>query len=145
MTLTPEASSMSNPVPAVYAVSAIAPSASFSSLDVNEITTKIEGETSPIGEDTTPRGENTSHKEENLSSTKEKKKETIPDPIRMFGFTTPRELKVAQRESVVVIEDILPRLASVDSQMKALEIAVRRARKYRAKAEVCKSDDIHTS
>lgn len=118
VTLTPETTTISNPVPAVYKVSSFGSTTPRENKKINDITTKIEGETKPMRE------------------------KEIPDPIRMFGFTTPRELKAAQSESVSTIEDILPQLASVDSQMKALEIAIRRARKYRAKAEAHMSDDI---
>jgi len=57
------------------------------------------------------------------------------DPIRMFGILTPRALRRAQGGAVKMVEDIVPRLVSLDAEMKEVEIQVRRARKHRAKAE----------
>jgi hypothetical protein len=57
------------------------------------------------------------------------------DPLRMFGILTPQALRVAQSESIKMVEDVIPRLVSVDAEMKELEIKIRRARKYRAKSE----------
>ncbi|PVH80087.1 hypothetical protein DL98DRAFT_419242 [Cadophora sp. DSE1049] len=60
----------------------------------------------------------------------------IPDPIRMFGFSIPSALRTAQSSSIQFVETSVPRLASISLQMRALEIQIRRARKYRAKALV---------
>ncbi|KAK0099525.1 hypothetical protein ONS95_000254 [Cadophora gregata] len=57
-----------------------------------------------------------------------------PDPIRMFGFSIPTALRTAQSSSIQLVESSIPRLASISLQMQALEIQIRRARKYRAKA-----------
>jgi hypothetical protein len=57
------------------------------------------------------------------------------DPLRWFGILTPMPLRQAQGRAIEAVEQIIPRLVSVDAEMKALEIQVRRARKRRAKAE----------
>lgn len=57
------------------------------------------------------------------------------DPIRMFGILTPKALRLAQGGAIKMVEDLVPKLASVDAEMKEVEIKIRRARKHRAKAE----------
>ena len=57
------------------------------------------------------------------------------DPIRMFGILTPQALRLAQGGAIKMVEDLVPKLASVDAEMKEVEIKIRRARKHRAKAE----------
>lgn len=57
------------------------------------------------------------------------------DPIRMFGILTPQALRLAQGGSIKMVEELVPKLASVDAEMKEMEIKIRRARKHRAKAE----------
>ena len=57
------------------------------------------------------------------------------DPIRMFGILTPQALRLAQKEAIQMVEDIVPKLVSIDAEMKEVEIKIRRARKHRAKAE----------
>ncbi|KAL0931676.1 uncharacterized protein CTRU02_212629 [Colletotrichum truncatum] len=58
------------------------------------------------------------------------------DPLRWFGILAPLPLRQAQALSVKAVEDVIPRLVSVNAEMMNLEIEVRRARKRRAKAEV---------
>ncbi|KAI1467037.1 uncharacterized protein F4812DRAFT_430893 [Daldinia caldariorum] len=57
------------------------------------------------------------------------------DPLRWFGLLTPMPLRQAQAQSIQAVEQVVPRLASVNAQMAEVEIQVRRARKKRAKAE----------
>jgi coiled-coil domain-containing protein 115 len=57
------------------------------------------------------------------------------DPLRMFGILTPQSLRTAQKEAVEMVERIIPRLVSIDAEMREVEIQVRRARKFRGKAE----------
>lgn len=57
------------------------------------------------------------------------------NPLRWFGFVTPLPLRFAQDQAIQLVETVIPRLASVDAEMKDVEIEVRRARKRRAKAE----------
>lgn len=57
------------------------------------------------------------------------------DPLRMFGLLTPSALREAQKESIKMVEEIVPRILEVDAEMKEVEIRIRRARKWRAKAE----------
>ncbi|KAI0902474.1 hypothetical protein F4806DRAFT_490947 [Annulohypoxylon nitens] len=57
------------------------------------------------------------------------------DPLRWFGLLTPMALRQAQAQSIEAVEQVIPRLASVNAEMAQVEIEVRRARKKRAKAE----------
>ncbi|KAF2971265.1 hypothetical protein GQX73_g2410 [Xylaria multiplex] len=57
------------------------------------------------------------------------------DPLRWFGLLTPMPLREAQTQSIRAIEHVIPRLASLNSEMAVVEIEVRRARKRRAKSE----------
>jgi hypothetical protein len=65
----------------------------------------------------------------------EEKQKVKRDPLRMFGILTPQSLRTAQKEAIEMVEGIIPRLVSIDVQMKEVEIQVRRARKFRGKAE----------
>ncbi|KAK7754194.1 hypothetical protein SLS62_003771 [Diatrype stigma] len=60
------------------------------------------------------------------------------DPLRWFGLLAPLALRQAQAQSVQAVEEVVPRLASIDAEMAQVEIEVRRARKKRAKAEAKK-------
>ncbi|KAK1983681.1 hypothetical protein LZ30DRAFT_472065 [Colletotrichum cereale] len=71
--------------------------------------------------------------EKDEGTKKQQKKSS--DPLRWFGILAPLPLRQAQTLSVQAVQDIIPRLASVDAEMKDVEIEVRRARKRRAKAE----------
>ncbi|WYZ40490.1 hypothetical protein EsH8_IV_000831 [Colletotrichum jinshuiense] len=66
---------------------------------------------------------------------KKKEKKKSNDPLRWFGILAPPPLRQAQTLSVQAVQDIIPRLVSVDAEMMDVEIEVRRARKKRAKAE----------
>ena len=69
-------------------------------------------------------------------ATDERKGGTKPkDPLRMFGILTPQALRLAQGEAIKMVEEIVPKLVQVDAEMKEVEIKIRRARKFRAKAE----------
>ncbi|KAN0095790.1 hypothetical protein V8E51_016501 [Hyaloscypha variabilis] len=57
------------------------------------------------------------------------------DPIRMFGILTPQALRLAQGGAIKMVEDVVPKLVSIDAEMKEVEIKIRRARKQRSKAE----------
>ncbi|KAI1451025.1 hypothetical protein F5Y02DRAFT_366732 [Annulohypoxylon stygium] len=57
------------------------------------------------------------------------------DPLRWFGLLTPMALRQAQAQSIEAVEQVIPRLVSVNAEMAQVEIEVRRARKKRAKAE----------
>ncbi|KAM3561408.1 hypothetical protein ARSEF4850_003234 [Beauveria asiatica] len=56
------------------------------------------------------------------------------DPIRWFGVLVPQALRDAQRHARRAVQDVIPRLASVEAEMAHVEVEVRRARKRRAKA-----------
>lgn len=66
-----------------------------------------------------------------LRVTLEKEQEE-KDPIRMFAVLPPQALRTAQTDAVKML-DVVPRLVEVDSEMKEVEIRVRRARKYLSK------------
>lgn len=59
---------------------------------------------------------------------------TRKDPLRWFGLFTPASLRLAQGQAVEIVEDLLPRIASIDAEMGQVEIQVRRAKKKRSKA-----------
>lgn len=63
------------------------------------------------------------------------------DPLRMFGLLTPQSLRQAQSESIKSVENIMPKLVSIDAEMKEVEIRIRRARKWKAKAENKEGND----
>ncbi|KAF5661582.1 vacuolar ATPase assembly VMA22 [Fusarium heterosporum] len=65
----------------------------------------------------------------------EKKRKKNKNPLHWFGLFAPMPLRTAQTQSVQAVEDIIPRLVSVNAEMLNVEIEVRRARKRRAKAE----------
>ncbi|APA14942.1 predicted protein [Sclerotinia sclerotiorum 1980 UF-70] len=57
------------------------------------------------------------------------------DPLRMFGLFTPQALKNTQGDSIKMM-DVIPKLVTTEKAMEDLEIRIRRARKYRGKAEM---------
>ncbi|KAF4997713.1 hypothetical protein FGRMN_3658 [Fusarium graminum] len=65
----------------------------------------------------------------------EKKRKKNKNPLHWFGLFAPMPLRTAQTQSLQAVEDIIPRLVSVNAEMLNVEIEVRRARKRRAKAE----------
>ncbi|KAM0236452.1 hypothetical protein ACHAPO_005084 [Fusarium lateritium] len=64
------------------------------------------------------------------------KKPKNKNPLRWFGLFAPMSLRTAQTQSVKAVEDIIPRIVSINAEMLDVEIEVRRARKRRAKAEM---------
>lgn len=67
------------------------------------------------------------------------------DPLRWFGILAPQPLRQAQTHSIHAVDAIIPRLATVDSEMKLVEIEIRRARKKRAKAAAAPSVPVETA
>lgn len=67
-------------------------------------------------------------------SNKKKEPAGPRDPLQWFGVLTPMALRQAQNEAIEVIDNIVPRLATLTAEMAAVEIEVRRARKKRARA-----------
>ncbi|KAG9253938.1 uncharacterized protein F5Z01DRAFT_137537 [Emericellopsis atlantica] len=63
----------------------------------------------------------------------------IGDPLRWYGLFPPASLRTAQSASIEAVQEVIPRLVTVDVKMQQLEIEIRRARKKRAKAEEKKS------
>merc|ERR1712000_45587 len=63
----------------------------------------------------------------------------IGDPLRWYRLFPPASLRTAQSASIEAVQEVIPRLVTVDVKMQQLEIEIRRARKKRAKAEEKKS------
>lgn len=65
----------------------------------------------------------------------EAKRQRLKDPLRWFGVLTPLALRQTQGCAIEAVDQVIPKLLSVDAAMQDVEIQVRRARKKRAKAE----------
>ncbi|KAL7947360.1 hypothetical protein V8C42DRAFT_317570 [Trichoderma barbatum] len=65
---------------------------------------------------------------------KKKKKKPSNNPLHWFGLLAPAPLRTAQTLSIQAVEQVIPRLVSVNAEMEHVEIEIRRARKKRAKA-----------
>ncbi|KAL7798638.1 hypothetical protein V8C43DRAFT_275907 [Trichoderma afarasin] len=63
-----------------------------------------------------------------------KTKKATNNPLRWFGILAPAPLRTAQTLSIQAVEQVIPRLISVNAEMEHVEIEIRRARKKRAKA-----------
>ncbi|KAF7916229.1 uncharacterized protein EAE98_010814 [Botrytis deweyae] len=63
------------------------------------------------------------------------------DPLRMFGLFTPQALKDTKEDSIKLM-DVIPKLINTEKAMEDLEIRIRRARKYRGKAEMEEQKDL---
>lgn len=74
------------------------------------------------------------HEKAKESSSKENTTTRPADPLRWFGLFAPTPLRFAQGLSIQTVHDIIPQLATVDHEMRNLEIEIRRARKRRAKS-----------
>ncbi|KAK4073436.1 uncharacterized protein Triagg1_5262 [Trichoderma aggressivum f. europaeum] len=68
-------------------------------------------------------------KEEKIKTNK-----ATDNPLRWFGLLAPAPLRTAQTLSIQAVEQVIPRLISVNAEMEHVEIEIRRARKKRAKA-----------
>ncbi|RDA91494.1 hypothetical protein CP533_4574 [Ophiocordyceps camponoti-saundersi (nom. inval.)] len=64
------------------------------------------------------------------------------DPLRWFGLSVPTTLRTAQSQSTEAVERVIPSLVSIQTEMLAVEIEVRRARKRRDKIPVSNKDDV---
>ncbi|KAJ4116272.1 hypothetical protein NW768_011061 [Fusarium equiseti] len=71
---------------------------------------------------------------------KPKEKKRNKNPLHWFGLFAPMPLRTAQAQSARAVEEIIPRLVSVNAEMLETEIEVRRARKRRAKAEAAEKN-----
>ncbi|SPJ89636.1 uncharacterized protein FTOL_12997 [Fusarium torulosum] len=74
-----------------------------------------------------------------------KKPKKNKNPLHWFGLFAPMPLRTAQTQSVQAVEDIIPKLVSVNAEMLKVEIEVRRARKRRAKAEAAEKKTSQTA
>ncbi|KAF5643599.1 vacuolar ATPase assembly VMA22 [Fusarium sp. NRRL 52700] len=79
------------------------------------------------------------------TSPTEKKREQNKNPLQWFGLFAPVPLRTAQTHSVKAVEEIIPRLVSVNAEMLHVEIEVRRARKRRTKAEAAEKKTSQTA
>jgi hypothetical protein len=52
------------------------------------------------------------------------------NPLNMFGILVPQPLRSAQAHSITMVEQVIPQLATIDAEMRELEIRIRRARKH---------------
>ncbi|CCU81280.1 unnamed protein product [Blumeria hordei] len=52
--------------------------------------------------------------------------------IRMFGILTPQALRLAQTDSVKMVEEIIPKIATVNAEMIKLEVEIYQARALEA-------------
>lgn len=75
----------------------------------------------------------------------EKKRKKKKNPLHWFGLFAPMPFRTAQTQSVQAVEDIIPRLVSVNAEMLNVEIEVRRARKRRAKTEAAERKTSQTA
>lgn len=82
-------------------------------------------------------GKKTSNDEDtdDIKRTDSEKMKKTPNPLRMFGILTPSSLRLAQATSIKAVSALIPAILSLDSQMKEIEIQIRRARKHKLKAE----------
>lgn len=65
------------------------------------------------------------------------------NPLRWFGLLAPMPLRQAQALSVQAVDEVIPKLVTISTEMAHIEIEVRRARKKRAKAEAAVGKDHH--
>jgi hypothetical protein len=55
---------------------------------------------------------------------------TPKTPLNMFGILVPPSLRSAQASAITMVSSVIPRLASIDAEMREVEIRIRRARKH---------------
>jgi hypothetical protein len=53
------------------------------------------------------------------------------EAMRMFGILVPGDLRVAQQAAGALVAELAPRLVTTDRQMRALEVKIQKARKWR--------------
>ncbi|TFB00827.1 hypothetical protein CCMA1212_007301 [Trichoderma ghanense] len=87
----------------------------------------------------TPEADKTpEEQDENKAKEAEKKpkktKKASRNPLHWYGLLAPLPLRTAQTLSIQAVEQVIPRLVSVNAEMEHVEIEIRRARKKRAKA-----------
>jgi len=74
-------------------------------------------------------------REESKLKDDDKKKSSSVDPIRWFGVLVPQPLRSAQSEFIKVVEGPIPRLVTLTTELRALEIEIGRTRKSVKKLE----------
>lgn len=112
--------------------------------DEVEEKTKAKDEIGEEGEDKAEAKEETDKEgdEEGKKSASIKPKK---NPLHWFGLFAPMPLRTAQTQSIQAVEEIIPRLVTVNAEMLNLEIEVRRARKRRAKATAAAEKEAEAS
>jgi hypothetical protein len=109
----------------------------------NSDTTKTKSETTPVDPKTPGISTGSVGTKEETKPKNTNPENTMPkDPMRMFGILVPQALRLAQGEAVKFVEKLVPRIVSVDMELKNVEIEIRRKRKYKAKAEALEMMDI---
>jgi hypothetical protein len=78
-------------------------------------------------------------KDEGKEKTKAKRDNKEQNPLQWFGFMAPQALRSAQSHAITLVQEVIPRLASVTAEMLDVEIEIGRARKKRAKADAATS------
>ncbi|KAL6825016.1 hypothetical protein V8C40DRAFT_245377 [Trichoderma camerunense] len=97
--------------------------------DGDKADTQENSEANPEGEQSPQDQGEEKEKEEEI-----KTKKATNNPLRWFGILAPAPLRTAQTLSIQAVEQVIPRLISVNAEMEHVEIEIRRARKKRAKA-----------
>jgi hypothetical protein len=105
-----------------------------SSFTISKTTEESVKEKDPKPQEGKDAGDTDEKEAEQLDGEKQKRKKKN-DPLRQFGVLVPQALRLAQSEAEKMVMEIVPQLVSVDQEMREVEIQVRRARKYTAKAE----------
>ena len=78
-------------------------------------------------------GRSASDSKPSSSATRQKNGKSKTDPIHMFGVLVPQALRQAQGSFVKAVVGSVLRLVELDSEMRELEIEIRRTRKMLAK------------
>ncbi|KAL0473820.1 hypothetical protein QR685DRAFT_186649 [Neurospora intermedia] len=94
---------------------------------------------SPDDSSETPSNPDNDTEDDKEDETKKKKIRRKNDPLRWFGLLTPLPLRLAQTQAIQAVEQIIPRLVTVNAEMAQVEIEVRRARKRREKEAAVKA------
>ncbi|KAK1239061.1 hypothetical protein MKX08_006122 [Trichoderma sp. CBMAI-0020] len=95
---------------------------------------KEEGETTDINAQENPADSTEEQQSDKEKDDKNKAKKQIHNPLHWFGLLAPQPLRAAQTLSIQAVEEVIPKLVSVNAEMEHVEIEIRRAKKKRAKA-----------
>ncbi|KAM0436155.1 hypothetical protein ACHAPT_003047 [Fusarium lateritium] len=112
----------------------------FSMVDAPAEEPEKEEDAATKGNDEEP--EHEAEKDSTRESSQKKPKNW--NPLHWYGIFAPMPLRTAQTQSIQAVEQIIPRLVTVNAEMLSVEIEVRRARKRRAKAEAAAKNESET-